>query len=132
MPWRGSRDAAASTAAHRRSDRPRIMSQPTEQLEQIARRQQADIDEVARVANDTYVLARAAGRSDLAEALAADARRWRHASATVVVAGAQKRGKSRLINSLLRQRDLLPVAVDIATSTHILVRHGEQFQVTAV
>ena len=43
---------------------------------------------------------------------------------TVVVVGEKKRGKSSLVNALLRQPALFPVDVDIATSCYIAARHG--------
>src|SRR5690606_34071823 len=36
-----------------------------------------------------------------------------------------KRGKSRLINALVGQADLLPVDADVATGCHLRVRRGE-------
>jgi Dynamin family len=56
-----------------------------------------------------------------AEALAVGA----HA-ARVVVVGEKKRGKSSLINGLLRRPGLLPVDADIATSVHVTVYAADE------
>jgi len=53
-------------------------------------------------------------------------------AARVVVVGEKKRGKSSLINALLRRPGLLPVDADIATSVHVAVYAADQEQATAV
>jgi hypothetical protein len=87
------------------------------------------VPRVLRLANETHAAARAVGRDDLAELLATQAARWTESTATVVLAGAQKRGKSRLLNVLVGQPDLLPVDADIATHTHVSLAHGERTRV---
>jgi predicted GTPase len=49
-------------------------------------------------------------------------------AAQVVVVGEKKRGKSSLINALLRRPDLLPVDSDIATSVHVSVYAADEDQ----
>ncbi|MBV6509291.1 MAG: hypothetical protein JJLCMIEE_02360 [Acidimicrobiales bacterium] len=68
-------------------------------------------------------------RSDLADRVTAEAQRWKDNRVTTVVAGDIKRGKSSLINSLLGRPGLLPVDADVATSVHLVVRHGEQLKI---
>jgi hypothetical protein len=87
------------------------------------------VGRVLKLANEVHGLARTAGRTDVQEALAEQAARWTDAATTVVLAGAQKRGKSRLLNALVARPDLLPVDADIATTTQITLRHGGAPQV---
>jgi hypothetical protein len=47
-------------------------------------------------------------------------------SATVVVVGEKKRGKSSLINALLGFDGLVPVDVDVATSCYIAIEYGSE------
>jgi hypothetical protein len=49
-----------------------------------------------------------------------------------VVVGEKKRGKSSLVNALLRMPGLLPVDVDIATSVHVSVYAADRPQAHAV
>ncbi|BCB76941.1 dynamin family protein [Phytohabitans flavus] len=81
-------------------------------------------------ANDVHALAKRYGRDDLAAVLAAEAGRWTEATATIVVAGAQKRGKSRLVNAVVERPDLVPVDVDIATHTYLSMRRGPSLTAT--
>jgi hypothetical protein len=81
-------------------------------------------------ANEVHTLAKRCGRDDLAGVLAAEAARWKDVTATIVVAGAQKRGKSRMLNALVERPDLLPVDVDVATHTYLAVRRGPELSVT--
>jgi GTPase SAR1 family protein len=53
-------------------------------------------------------------------------------TARVVVVGEKKRGKSSLINALLRRPGLLPVDADIATSVHITVFAADSEQAAVV
>ncbi len=85
---------------------------------------------VLRLANEVHGLARGAGRADLSGPLAEQAGRWKDGTTTVVLAGAQKRGKSRLLNCLVGHPDLLPVDADIATHTQVAVLHGPALRVT--
>jgi hypothetical protein len=50
--------------------------------------------------------------------------RWEEQTVRIVVAGMQKRGKSRLINALLNRPGLVPVDEDVATNSHIRIGHG--------
>ena len=50
---------------------------------------------------------------------------WSQQSLVVVACGDIKRGKSSLLNALLDRSDLLPVDADVATSVHLVIRHGE-------
>ncbi len=81
-------------------------------------------------ANQVHAFAGQVGRADLADALGAEAARWKDLTSTVVVAGAQKRGKSRLLNALLGRPGLLPVDADIATHVHVTVQHGPTLAAT--
>lgn len=67
---------------------------------------------------------------DIASALD-DEQRAEGPSTTVVIVGEKKRGKSSLVNALLRRPGLLPVDVDIATSCYIAVTYGAEPQATA-
>ncbi|MHA6782790.1 dynamin family protein [Pseudonocardia saturnea] len=87
---------------------------------------------VLRLANEVHGLARAAGREDISGPLAEQAGRWKDTTATVVLAGAQKRGKSRLLNCLVGHPDLLPVDADIATHTQVAVTRGPELRVTVL
>ncbi|MBW1597401.1 dynamin family protein [Streptomyces sp. JJ38] len=46
-------------------------------------------------------------------------------AAVAVCVGEKKRGKSSLINALTEHPGLLPVDIDVASSVHVLVRHGQ-------
>jgi hypothetical protein len=87
------------------------------------------VAEVRTLAELTRRLAAAAGRTDLAD-LIRDTEAARPVGATtVVVAGGQKRGKSRLLNALVEQVDLLPVDVDVATGVEIVLRSGPELRI---
>ncbi|MFD8530342.1 dynamin family protein [Streptosporangium canum] len=77
-----------------------------------------------RYANEVHALAGRCGREDLAKVLAACAGRWKDECTDIVVAGAQKRGKSRLLNTLVGHPDLLPVDADVATNCFLSLRRG--------
>ncbi|MBG0816864.1 dynamin family protein [Planomonospora sp. ID82291] len=79
-----------------------------------------------RYANEVHALAGRCGRKDLAEVLAACAARWKDECTDIVVAGAQKRGKSRLLNTLVGHPDLVPVDADVATDCFLSLRRGPQ------
>ena len=64
------------------------------------------------------------GRTDLAQGLDAARRRWQQRSLPVAVVGEFKRGKSTLVNALLRT-DVCPVDADIVTAVPTIVRYGE-------
>jgi Dynamin family len=61
-----------------------------------------------------------------AAAIRAEAAANRAGAATLVVVGEKKRGKSSLLNALVERPGLLPVEVDVATGTHILVHHADR------
>jgi hypothetical protein len=88
------------------------------------------VTRVLTLANELHMLAKRYGRDDLADVLATEAGRWGDRVTTIVVAGAQKRGKSRLLNAVLEQPELLPVDVDIATDTYLSMRRGPELSVT--
>ena len=50
----------------------------------------------------------------------------------VVVAGETKRGKSRLVNSIVGRPGLSPVDVDVATACWVELRHGERDEAVAL
>lgn len=72
------------------------------------------------------------GDADAAERVRSEAGAVASHSARVVVVGEKKRGKSSLINALLRRPDLLPVDADIATSVHISVHAADAEEATVV
>jgi hypothetical protein len=92
----------------------------TEEEQQSLTRQLNEILEA------TVSAARSSDRADLAERLVAEASLEAQPSLQVVVAGETKTGKSSFINALLGQPDLLPVADDLATNVHIVIRYMEQ------
>jgi hypothetical protein len=63
------------------------------------------------------------GDQSAARMVSEEAARGEAHAARVVVVGEKKRGKSSLINALLRWPDLLPVDVDIATGVHIALSY---------
>jgi hypothetical protein len=86
-------------------------------------------DVVAACADAVSALRAHAGEPAAAEAellLRAETARIGSGGAHVVAVGEAKRGKSSLINAFVDRENLLPVRVDIATSTFILVRHGPE------
>lgn len=83
------------------------------------------VTDILRLANRAHDTAGQAGRAEQQEVLAEQAGRWSEDVVTLVVAGAQKRGKSRLLNALLRHPDLLPVDADVATHTRVTIEHGD-------
>ncbi len=88
------------------------------------------LDETLAVLDDTRRLALDQGRSDLADRLAATRARTAGQILPVVVVGEFKRGKSTLVNALLR-RAVCPVDADLVTAVPTLVRHGEEASATA-
>lgn len=85
---------------------------------------------IAELAARVHDRARAAQRDDVVAMLEAAAGRWRDPVTTVVLAGAQKRGKSMLVNTLVGHPGLLPVDADVATDAEVVLRYGPE--VTAV
>ncbi|GLW35617.1 dynamin family protein [Actinoplanes regularis] len=83
-------------------------------------------------ANEVHELARRGGRTDLADALREDAGRWQDGLTTVVVAGAQKRGKSTMLNALVGRPGLLPVDADVATRTYLALCPGPRLSATVL
>jgi hypothetical protein len=73
----------------------------------------------------------ASDRPDLAREVTAEANRARAARPVVLVAGETKRGKSTLVNALVRKPGLSPTGPDVATSTYIAIRYGERLGATA-
>ncbi|MBG0832938.1 dynamin family protein [Planomonospora sp. ID67723] len=86
--------------------------------------QNGPVARLLRYANEVHSLASRCGRADLAEVLAACAARWKDECTDIVVAGAQKRGKSRLLNTLVGHPDLVPVDADVATNCFLSLRRG--------
>ncbi len=79
---------------------------------------------VEAAAERTCHMARDRDREDLVARLQTELGRPEGEGTTVVVAGEIKRGKSSLINGLLDVEEISPVALDVATSAHIVLRHG--------
>lgn len=88
------------------------------------------VQRVLALAADTHRLALNSKREDLGQLLSDQERRWSESTTTVVLAGAQKRGKSSLLNVLIGKPGLLPVDADIATDTHVVIGHGERLSIT--
>lgn len=68
---------------------------------------------------------RGAGRVDLVEEVRAEAERAPTTRPVVVIAGESKRGKSSIVNALVRRPELSPTGPDNATSTYVVVTQGE-------
>jgi len=77
-------------------------------------------------------IAQGLGDTDAAESVQAEADAVSAHAARVVVVGEKKRGKSSLINAMLRRPGLLPVDADIATSVHISVYAADREQAYVV
>ncbi|WP_432924394.1 dynamin family protein [Microbispora sp. CA-135349] len=88
------------------------------------------VQQVLRLANEVNAFAKQCGRADLSQTLVEVAARWKETETTIVVAGAQKRGKSRLINALVGRPGLLPVDADVATNCHLTLRRGPVLSAT--
>jgi Dynamin family len=78
------------------------------------------------VVNQSLDEFRAAGRPDLVNEVAAEVGRKSDARPVVLVAGEMRRGKSTLINALLRRPGLSPGAADVATTAYVIFSHGDQ------
>ena len=65
-----------------------------------------------------------AGLGDLKQRIDEEVGREAAEEAAVVIVGATNTGKSSLINALVGYPNLVPVAHDVATNVHIVVRHG--------
>lgn len=100
-----------------------VTADSTDEVPQLLR-------QVVALANEAHRIAAHVRAAELTGLLAAQAKRWGETTATIVVAGAQKRGKSRLLNALVGYPDLLPVDADIATHTHVVLRSGPSLEVT--
>jgi len=72
------------------------------------------------------------GAAALRDAMAEEARRFEAEELSVVVCGEFKTGKSSLLNALLASDRLLPVDIDIATATVIVLRNGPKVRVTVL
>src|SRR5579863_4152152 len=83
------------------------------------------LGEIAAVADEVKDADAAKRARDELKAVSAQAAR-------VVVVGEKKRGKSSLINALLRRPGLLPVDSDIATSVHVTVFAADSEQALVV
>lgn len=82
-------------------------------------------DVLALVAEVREVAARD-DEGGLVENLDGELAHVRAGAARVVVVGEKKRGKSSLLNALVRRPGLLPVDADVATSVHVVLRHGPE------
>ena len=76
--------------------------------------------------NRTLAEFQAADRPDLAREVTGEINRAPTERPVVLVAGETKRGKSTLVNTLIRHPGLSPTGIDIATSTYVAFRYGEQ------
>ena len=63
------------------------------------------IRDVLSYANRVHTFFEQQKRSDLAERIANEAKRWNEDEVAVIVAGEMKRGKSSLLNALIGTRD---------------------------
>jgi GTPase SAR1 family protein len=77
--------------------------------------------DIARLLGEVIAVAKQTGDTESAQRLNEELDLVASQAARVVVVGEKKRGKSSLINALLRRPGLLPVDSDIATSVHITV-----------
>ncbi|HEY1626464.1 MAG TPA: dynamin family protein [Streptosporangiaceae bacterium] len=75
---------------------------------------------------------RAVGRMDLIDEVAAETKRPAVEQPVVLIAGETRRGKSSLVNALLRHPGLSPAGPDLATSAYLLFSHGDQSSATLV
>jgi hypothetical protein len=82
--------------------------------------------------NSVLAELRAAGRADLAIEVQAEAERPRPATPVVLVAGETKRGKSSLVNVLVRHPGLSAAGLDIATTSYVILSHGETEQAKVI
>jgi len=91
-----------------------------------------DADEIVgrvdRMLGQVAAIARNLGDDAAAGLVEAQAGEGTAHTARVAVVGEKKRGKSSLVNALLRRPGLLPVDVDIATSVHISVYAADRDQ----
>jgi GTP-binding protein EngB required for normal cell division len=88
---------------------------------------------VPRLLGEIAAVAAELGDADSAARVRDEAGTVTALPARVVVVGEKKRGKSSLINALLRRTDnLLPVEVDIATSVHITVFYADAEQALVI
>jgi hypothetical protein len=83
-----------------------------------------------RVINQSLDEFRAAGRPDLVDDVAAEVARPAAARPVVLVAGETRRGKSTLVNALLRHPGLSPGNPDVATTAYLIFSHGDQAAAT--
>jgi hypothetical protein len=72
------------------------------------------------------------GDNEAAAAVRAEAGAVTSHAARAVVVGEKKRGKTSLINALVRRYDLLPVDADIATSVHVSVYAADRDEALVV
>ncbi|HTW99043.1 MAG TPA: dynamin family protein, partial [Acidimicrobiales bacterium] len=97
---------------------------------------QSDPERAAALVERAAEVIRAEGRPKVADDLLAKRQARRKARPTILVAGEDKRGKSSLVNALLRRSDLSPVGVEVVTGAPIsfflasperaaIVRYGE-------
>lgn len=88
--------------------------------------------EAGELLEEVAAVAERLGDSGTAQRARAQASSVAGHAARVVVVGEKKRGKSSLVNALLRAPGLLPVDVDIATSVHVTVYAAAMPQASAV
>lgn len=84
--------------------------------------------EVSHLLRALTAVAEQIGDSNAVESVQVEAEAVTAHAARVVVVGEKKRGKSSLINALLRRPGLLPVDADIATSVHLSVYAADREQ----
>jgi GTP-binding protein EngB required for normal cell division len=82
------------------------------------------------VVNQSVAEFKAAGRRDLIQDVAAETKRPPVGRPVVLIAGETRRGKSSLVNALLRHPGLSPAGPDLATSAYLLFKHGAQASAT--
>lgn len=91
-----------------------------------------DTGPAGRLLSAVAAIARDLGDSAAAGRLLGEAGSLAGQTARVAVVGEKKRGKSSLINALLRRPGLLPVDIDIATSVHVSVQSADAASARAV
>lgn len=87
---------------------------------------------VARLLGEVAAIAGQLGDGEAVARVRAEAAAVDSHAARVVVVGEKKRGKSSLINALLRRPALLPVDADIATSVHVTIHAAERERALAI
>ena len=85
-----------------------------------------NVEKVIMLLNETMDLLSKNSREDLLKDVLVAKERLTKRERVILVSGEFKRGKSSLVNALLKQESLCPVDIDIATSVVSLIRYGKE------